>query len=128
MNWSKNKLATIHYTYNATLNDGIGSFFASYNPDYEAQETPASIDYQLCNDVGELAGVEFIQRYLEHLFLENEFCGNFAAEDIQHLLCGYDKEYKDLLINIFEHVLTAAVGCSLANRSVVKLDITGEEI
>lgn len=124
----KNKLATINYTYNATLNEGVGSFFTSYNPDYEAQETPASIDYQLCHDVTGLTGVEFIQKYLENLLLENEFCRNFAAEDIHHLLCGYDEGYKDLLINIFEQVLTAAMGCSLANRPVGRLAITGDEI
>ena len=32
------------------------------------------------------------------------------------------------MINIFEQVLTAALGCSLANRSVVKLDISAEEV
>lgn len=124
-----NKLDTINYTYNATVNDeGIGSFFRSYNPEYEAHEIPASIDYQLCNPVNDLAGVEYIQKYLDCLLLENEFCSHFNAKDIHHLLCGYDKGYKDLLINIFEHVLTAAIGCSLAKRSVLKLDITDEEI
>jgi hypothetical protein len=125
----KNKLNTLNYTYNATLNDnGIGSFFESYNPDYEAYETSASIDYQLCNPVNDLAGVEFIEKYLENLFYENEFCRNFPTEDIHHLLCGYDEGYKDLLINIFEQVLTAALGCMLANHRVVKLNISGEEI
>jgi len=124
----KNKLTTPNYSYNSTINEGIESFFKAYDPDYEAHETPASIDYQLCNTVTNLIGIEFILKYLENLFLENEFCRDFAAEDIHHLLYGYDKGYKDLLINIFEQVLTAAVGCSLANRSVVELDISAEEI
>lgn len=123
-----NKLVTPNYSYNSTINEGIESFFKAYDPDYEAHETPASIDYQLCNTVTNLIGIEFILKYLENLFLENEFCRDFAAEDIHHLLYGYDKGYKDLLINIFEQVLTAALGCSLANRSVVKLDISAEEI
>lgn len=125
----KNKLNTLNYTYNATLNDnGIGSFFESYNPDYEAHETSASIDYQLCNPVNDLAGVEFIEKYLENLFFENEFCRSFLTEDIHHLLCGYDEGYKDLMINIFEQILTSALGCMFANHSVVKLNISGEEI
>lgn len=124
----KNKVKSSNYTYNATLSDnGIGVFFKSYNPDFEAHESPASIDYQLCNPVTDLAGVEFIQKYVESLFLENEFCKHFAGEDIHYLLCGYDEGYKDLLINIFEQVLTVALGCSLANRSVVKLDISEDE-
>jgi hypothetical protein len=99
-----------------------------YNPDFEAHETSASIDYQLCNPVNDFAGVEYIQKYLENLYIENVFCGNFTGEDIHHLLCGYDEGYKDLLINIFEHVLTEAFGCILANRNVLKLDFSKEEI
>ena len=124
----KNKMVTPNYSYNSTINEGIESFFKVYDPDYEAHETSASIDYQLCNTVTNLIGIEFILKYLENLFLENEFCRDFAAEDIHHLLYGYDKEYKDLLISIFEQVLTAALGCSFANRSVVKLDISAEEV
>lgn len=124
----KNKLVTLNYSYNETINEGIESFFKSYNPDYEAHDTPAFIDYQLCNPVIDLTGIEFVQKYLENLFYENEFCGNFAPEDIHYLLYGYDKGYKDLLINIFEQVLTAALGCSLGKRRVVKLDISAEDI
>lgn len=125
----KNKLSTPNYTYNATLSgNGIGSFFKAYDADYEAHGTSASIDYQLCNTVTDLEGVEYIQKYLGNLFLENEFCGNFAAEDIHHLLCGYDIGYKDLLINIFEHVLTGALACLLAGRSIAKLYISKEDI
>jgi hypothetical protein len=115
----RNKIEIPNHSYNSTLSEnGIGIFFKSYNIEYEAHDIPASIDYQLCNAVNDLAGIEFIQKYLENLYLENEFCMNFATENIHHLLYGYDKGYPDLLINIFEHVLTAALGCSLANRNI----------
>jgi len=124
----RNKIETLNHSYNSTLSEnGIGIFFKSYNIEYEAHEYPASIDYQLCNPVYDLAGIEFIQEYLENLYLENEFCMNFATERIHHLLYGYDKEYADLLINIFEQVLTAALGCSLANRNISELNITEED-
>lgn len=125
----KNRLNTPNCSYNATLDDnGIGVFFRAYDPDYEAHEVPASIDYQLCNPVEDLAGVEFILKYLESLLLENEFCRNFDRSNIHYLLSGYDKDYKDLLINIFEQVLTGALGCTLAGRSVSALDISEGEI
>lgn len=125
----KNRLDTQNYTYNSTLSDnGIGSFFKLYDSDYEAHETMASIDYQLCNPVIDLAGVEYIQKYLVNLYLENEFCSCFASEDIHHLLSGYDVGYRDLLINIFEQVLTGALGCVLANRSAVNLRVSKEDI
>jgi hypothetical protein len=125
----KNKLSTINYTYNATLSDeGIGNFFKMYNPDFEAHETPSSIDYQLCNPVVDLTGIEYIQKYLGKLYLENEFCEKFSAEAIHCLLSGYDEGYEDLLINIFEQVLTAAVGCVLANVSVERLNVSTEAV
>jgi len=125
----KNKIDTPNHSYNSTLSEnGIGIFFKSYNLDYGAHDIPASIDYQLCNPVNDLAGVEFIQKYLENLYLENRFCLNFAAESIHHLLYGYDKGYADLLINIFEQVLTAALGCYLADRDIRELSISEEDI
>lgn len=125
----ENKTITINYSYNATLSkNGIGIFFKSYNPDYEAHEIPGSIDYQLCNPVADLAGVEFIQKYLENLYIENMFCWYFDSKAIHHLLYGYDEGYKDLLINIFEQVLIAALGCSLVNRNIVKLNISKKDI
>lgn len=126
---SKNRLATVNYTYNSTLSDkGIGSFFKQYDPDYAAHETAASIDYQLCITVDGLDGVEYIQRYLSRLYLENDFCSSFSPEDIHRLLSGYDKGYKDLLINIFERILTGAIGCRLAGREVKQLDVSRAEI
>ncbi len=125
----KNRISSPSYTYNATIdNAGLGVFFKAYDLDYGAHEIPASIDYQLCNPVKDLAGVEYIQQYLVKLFLENEFCGYFSAEDINFLLCGYSEGYKDLLINIFSQVLTAALGCMLENRCLVGLNIPRDEI
>ncbi len=125
----ENRIDTPNHSYNSTLSEnGIGGFFKSYNLDYEAHDVPASIDYQLCNPVNDLTGVEFIQEYLENLYLENEFCKNFATENIHHLLYGYDESYEDLLINIFEQVLTAALGCSLVNRNIRELYIAEEDI
>lgn len=125
----RNKIETPNHSYNSTLSvNGLGLFFKSYNIEYEAHDIPASIDYQLCNPVNDLAGIEYIQKYLENLYLENEFCMNFANENIHYLLYGYDKGYPDLLINIFEQVLTAALGCSLVNRNIRKLNILQEDI
>ena len=52
----------------------------------------------------------------------------FAADKIHQLLYGYDKGYADLLINIFEQVLTAALGCFLSNRNIRALNISPEDV
>lgn len=123
------KLKTVNYTYNATVTqNGLGSFFALYDPEYAAHETPGSIDYQLSQPVIGLGGVEYIAKYLENLLLENEFCRYFDEERIHYLLCGYDEGYQDLLLNLFEQVFIGALGCMLARRSLLKLTISAEDL
>lgn len=103
--------------YNETLFEGIPMFFTSYDEDFEAHDTPASIDYPLGNDKMNLTGIEYIFEYLRKLRLENQFCSLFSADEIHSLLLGYDRQYKELLFNIYDLILTNAVGCVLLGRS-----------
>ena len=118
-----NCIATGNHAYNDTLQNGIPAFFYAYDVDYAAHETPASIDYPLSSDKMELTGIEYINDYLQKLLMENQFCKNFTTHDIHCLLRGYDAHYRDLLINIFGIVLTNALGCILADKSALWLNI-----
>lgn len=119
----KNLLKTDNYTYNATIKDGINGFFKIYNADYEANEIHITADYPLSIPVSRLAGIEFILKYLENVYYENMFCACFSSYDIEHLLFGYSKDYKLLVINIYEIVLTAAIGCKIAEKRALDLNI-----
>ena len=116
-------IITENYAYNDTLQNGIQIFFSSYDVDFASNDTPASIDYPLCNDKMDLVGIDYISSYLEKLFMENQFCKNFTNHDIECLLRGYNDHYKDLLINIFGLVLTNLVGSLLASNNKFQLDI-----
>ena len=59
------------------------------------------------------------------LFYENLFCLYFSPDNIHHLLCGYEEDYQELLINIYEPVLTSAIGCVLAGTDARMLDLSG---
>lgn len=122
------KIQTPNYTYNATIDEGIKIFFKQYNADYEAHETPASIDYQLMNTVTDLAGVEYIIQYLQNLYLENLFCAKFDITIIHEVMCGYDQAYKDLLINIFGQVLQNALGCTMLNKDILSLNLVHSDL
>lgn len=124
----KNKIQTLNYTYNATIDDGIKSFFKLYVADFEAHETMASIDYQLMNPVDDLAGVEYIIKYLNNLYLENSFCSKFDTDAIHEVMCGYDKSYKDLLVNIFGQVLQNSLGCAVLNKDILSLNLVDSDI
>ncbi|MDV3428057.1 MAG: DUF6179 domain-containing protein [Bacillota bacterium] len=116
-------IITDNIAYNDTVQNGIGPFFKEYDADYAAQDAPGSVDYPLSNDKMDLAGIEYIYNYLQKLGLENEFCKNFSDHNIADLLQGYNDHYQDLLINIFELVLTNAVGLTILNKDVLRLDI-----
>jgi len=122
----KDSIVTDNIAYNDTVSDGLMLFFSKYDIDFGSHEIPASIDYPLSNDMNfsmALVGIEYIYSYLQILSLENKFCKHFAAEDIDQLLRGYDDHYQDLLINIFELVLTNALGSILRNRDTLQLNI-----
>jgi len=110
--------------YRSTIEDGINGFFKLYNPDFGAQEIHITADYPLYIATPRLAGIEFIKAYVEAAYYENKLCSFFNANDIHHLLCGYEKNYPELLINIYEQVLLAALGCIIAGTDVYRLDIS----
>lgn len=120
----QNKLKTKNTTYNNTILGGIQGFLKIYDPDFNAQDMKITADYPLYNTlIGKLEGVEFINEYVNSLYIENQFCNLFPSENIEHLLNGYSPEYEDLVINIFEIVLLEAIACKLVGRDVKDLEL-----
>lgn len=124
----KQLMDTPNVYYSATLREGILGFFKLYDPDYGAQEIHITADYPLCNSFTKLAGIEFIKTYVEAAYYENQFCCYFSADDIHHLLSGYAEDYKELLINMYEPVLTAAIGCIITGADVYRLGIIQKDV
>ncbi len=107
-------IETPNVFYSATLVDAILGFFKLYDPDYAAQEIHITADYPLFNPMPRLAGIEFIKTYVAGAYYENQFCSRLPAEYIHNFLRGAVESYKglgyeELLINIYEHVLAAAL-------------------
>jgi hypothetical protein len=117
-------IETPNVFYRSTIEGGIKGFFKLYYPDFTAHEIHITADYPAFNPMPKLAGIEFIQSYLDCLYYENLFCRNFAAGDIHHLLRGYVEDYEEHLINIYEQVLLSAIGCTIAETDIYRLDIT----
>ena len=124
----KHSLVTDNIAYNDTLQNGISAFFSDYDFDFATHESHGSIDYPLSHDKLDLVGVEYIFSYLQKISLENEFCLHFSGDDIHFLLQGYHENYKDLLINIFDFVLTNALGLLLAGKNPILLDISSLDL
>lgn len=121
------KLKTDNLSYNDTIDRGIGIFFTTYNDFFTPQEAPCSIDYQLFigdigGDIG-CVGIEYIEKYLKTLDLENEFCRNFNTQEISEVLNGYDRESEFLLINIFELIFINSIGRIICGKNLNNLNI-----
>lgn len=114
-------MQTQNVFYSSTIVDGIKGFFKLYYPQFTAHEIHITADYPVYNHMEKLAGIEFIQKYLECIYYENLFCVQFPAEAVHNLLCGYDEHYEHILFNIYEIVLSAAIGCILSARDVNNL-------
>lgn len=120
----QNKLKTKNTTYNNTIFGGIQGFLKIYDPDFNAQDMKITADYPLYNNlIGKQEGVEFINKYVNSLYIENQFCNLFPSENIEHMLNGYSPEYEDLVINIFEIVLLEAIACKLVGRDIKDLEL-----
>lgn len=110
--------------FRSTIEGGIQGFFKLYDPDFAAHEIHITADYPMFNAMPKLAGIEFIQLYLTYLYYENMFCRFFAPADIHHLLCGYVQGYETHVLNLYEPVLLAALGCIVAGVEFHRLDLT----
>ena len=120
----KNSSNIGNISYNDTLKE-IKSSFKRYDYRFFAHKIECSIDYQLSNPVSEsLCGIEYINEYLKSLLIENKFCKAFHRDKIINILNGYCKDYKGLLINIFEPILTNAIGLEILGRDIFKLNIS----
>ena len=102
----------------------IGSFWKRYDIRFFAQEIPCDIDYQPAKPVPEtLLGIDYVNRYLQHLAVESDFLHHFRKEALVPLLRAYTPDYYGLLINLYEPAAANAVGLALLEQRPEGLDI-----
>lgn len=106
----------------------IGGCFSKYDYNFFADVIDCDIDYQLCFSVPEkFKGIDYIIKYLERIIIENELLSKFSTFSEISILEKYCDDYKGLLINLYEPVVTNAAGLALIGDNVQKLVITKEE-
>ena len=124
----KNLFNTPNVFYLSTIQGGISGFFKLYSPQFSAHEIHITADYPVCLGRPQLEGVEFIEEYLSRIDAENAFCNLFDPALVHRLMCGLSTDYTQIPVNIFEHVLLAALGLVLAGRLPAGLDLTAYDI
>jgi hypothetical protein len=118
------RLMVENYAYTDTIDYGIPLFFKEYDIRFASHITQGSIDYPLAIDEMKLVGIQYIDDYLSKINLENKFCSYFDNSEIEALLKGFDKNSYDMLINIFQLVLTNYLGRVFIGKLGKSLEIT----
>lgn len=123
----KNAIHTKNQAYYDTIFNGLPLFFRDYDMKFAAQEDAGSIDYPLMKEIENVTGIEYILEYLVSLNFENSLLKYFKQDSVEKLLRGYNKNYKDLLINITELVITNALGLIVVGKDFIALNFTDED-
>lgn len=124
-----NMLETSNEIYNATIIGGISGFFKLYDLEYNAAEINITADYPLYNNlIGKYIGIEFIEKYIESIYIENEFCRMFDMAKIESLLTTFSLNASILIINISSIVLTECLGCVLVDKNIENLSVSRDDI
>ncbi len=122
------RVHTDNEAYNQTIDTAMPDFFRAYDLYYAAHDIPCMIDYPLCAEGAPLAGIEYIEGYLQKLAFENAFCAAYDHAEVGCLLVSYHPGFRDLLENIFALTLTNALGSSLLGKGGDHLRLTREDI
>lgn len=103
----------------------IGDFPRVYDVRSMAHDVPISFDYQLCHPVSEeQLGVDYINEYLRHVIIENDFLGRFELNSCKRLLSASSPDYEGLLINLYEPVAANAIGLALVGKDPHPLKVS----
>lgn len=124
----KNMVDIDQLCYLSTLTESVRQFFeryTDYHAWYHAHELPKGVafHYPICypgyigkqgvyahSKLEDFVGIEYVQRYLQAVYYENLFCKCFDSEAIHRLLMDENTAYSSERFNIFEKVLSRAVG------------------
>ena len=104
---------------------GISGFFHDYDSQFFAAEMPCDIDYQLAHPVPDsFVGVAWLRDYLDRLLTEDTVLRRFRPDAVRRVLAASCPDYRELLVNLYEPVATAALGVTMAEGDLFALDIT----
>lgn len=96
-------------------------FLRRYNPRFFADDAVVLPDYPLFSPVFSAVGVEFMQKYMEALYLETRFLSHFEDQKTEYLFRKETPDYAVTPLNLTSPVLLSALTATLLSRSPKEL-------
>lgn len=112
-NWYQNQ------AYYDTFIKGMPSFFLYYDAKFAPQNHILTLDYPTLRFIGEVQGIDAIERFLCYTEYEQEFLRAFPEEYVRKVLELYHKDYEELLINVCSLVLRNVLVCMWMNKPLM---------
>lgn len=114
--------------YGDTILKGMPEFFANYEPKFCPQDHLLTLDYPVLSVLGNRCGVDRILDYLLGVQMEVGFMKRFNKDRVVNVLRGIQPDYRALYLdNLCAPVLMRAVGCAIAGKSVLELELDGAD-
>lgn len=110
-----------------TVQKGIPEFLKWYDPEFGPQETILTLDYPLLYTDTSLCGVDAVYRYLLAVRTEQRFLKAFDRGYLMLLLQKYQPQYRSMVENICDIVLTNMIGHVVLGKPLDDVGFQKEE-
>lgn len=110
-----------------TVEKGLPEFFKWYDCRFDPQNTILTLDYPVLFDLSQYTGIDRIYNYVLCIQLEQDFLKKFPRELIIRILSRYNKDYRLMIDNLCEVVLTNVILHILSGKNVSDLRFREEE-
>ena len=110
-----------------TFVEGLPEFFKWYDVKFCPQDTIITLDYPVLKDISGYTGIDKIYEFIRCIQMEQGFLSIFPEDFVLQVLFRYDKEYRELIDNICEIVLSWVAVYILAGKPLSEENLDGED-
>lgn len=110
-----------------TVVKGFPEFFKWYDCQFGPQDTILTLDYPILVDLSGYTGIDRIYEYLFCIKMEQQFLRKFSPETVIRILSSYNSDYRRMIDNISEIVLTDVILHFLSGKQMSETDYKPEE-
>ncbi len=111
-----------------TFMKGLPEFFKWYDIRFEPQNTILTLDYPVLKDISSYTGIDKIYEFIQCVHAEQKLLKRFPKNYVITVLASYDGQYKEMVENICEIVMTSAIKGVLKRKPDTGLEEFIEEV